>query len=90
VAVDYRNDWLDSYDKAYLWLKLQFKNDAQLEREVFESAKKFVVERYEVDKDKEVYKVDESFVSAQAEKEKVLAKVHQEEQERLAKIKIGM
>ena len=87
VAVDHKHDWLDRYDLAYAWLKHHLQNDAQLEKEVLESAKKFVVERYKVEKD--VFTIDESFVSAQKEKEEVLEKVRKEEKERLEKIKIG-
>ena len=87
VAVDYKHDWLDRYDKAHAWLKLHLKGDAQLEEEILESAKKFVVEKYKVEK--EVFAIDESFVSAQKEKKKVLKKVKKEEKKRLLETKIG-
>jgi len=87
VAVDYKHDWVERYDRAYAWLKLHLQNDAQLEREILESAKKFVIERYAVEK--EVFAIDESFASAQKEKVEVLEKVRKEEEKRLAKTKIG-
>ena len=42
--------------------------DAQLEKEIFESAKKWVIERYQVDK--EVLVADDSFVKEQENKTK--------------------
>ena len=43
--------------------------DAQLEKEIFESAKKWVIERYQVDK--EVLVADGSFVKEQENKTKL-------------------
>jgi len=60
VAVDYRADWTERYSWSYVWLKAQINQDAQLEKEIFESAKKWVIERYQVDK--EVLVADDSFV----------------------------
>ncbi|CAG8453199.1 5634_t:CDS:10 [Paraglomus occultum] len=70
VAVDYRADWSERYNSSYVWLKRQIDQDAQLETEIFESAKKWVVERYEVDK--EAIAADDSFVKEQENKTKII------------------
>ena len=81
VAVDYRADWIERYNWSYVWLKKQINQDAQLEKEIFESAKKWVIERYEVHK--EVIAADDSFVKEQENKTKLI------EEENEKKIKEG-
>ena len=61
VAVDYRADWTERYSWSYVWLKAQINQDAQVEKEIFES----VIERYQVDKE-----ADDSFIKEQENKTK--------------------
>ncbi|RHZ51819.1 hypothetical protein Glove_469g43 [Diversispora epigaea] len=67
VAIDYSNEWSRNYEKLSEWLVKQYKEDTQLVNEILECAKKFVVERYQVDKEAE--EADRRFVSAYATKE---------------------
>ena len=59
VALDYRNEWIDVFNKASEYLRVQCNNDSGLEDEVLECARKFIFERYHVDK--ESVEADSSF-----------------------------
>ena len=59
VALDYCNEWISIFDKASENLRVQC-NDSGLEDEVLECARKFIFERYQVDK--ESVEADNSFV----------------------------
>jgi hypothetical protein len=69
VAVDHRQEWVGIHDKAFEYLKAQC-NDSGLENEVLECAKKFIIERYQVDK--ESIEADRSFAEAIKNKEKAI------------------
>ncbi|CAG8486360.1 2534_t:CDS:10, partial [Funneliformis caledonium] len=58
VMVDFRGEWADKYKKTALWVSEQVK-DEQVEKEVLEAAKIFVMKRFEVDA--ESIEEDESF-----------------------------
>ncbi|CAG8591221.1 5967_t:CDS:10, partial [Diversispora eburnea] len=53
VAIDHSNEWSQNYEKSYEWLVKQCKEDTELVNEILECAKKFVVERYQVNKEAE-------------------------------------
>ncbi|CAG8810959.1 30816_t:CDS:2, partial [Gigaspora margarita] len=62
VAVDHRHEWIANYEKSSEWLKQQCNGNAALEKEINECARRFVVSRYEVDKN--AIEADNSFVVA--------------------------
>ncbi|KAF0546326.1 membrane bound c2 domain-containing protein [Gigaspora margarita] len=62
VAVDHRHEWIVNYEKSSEWLTNQCNGDTFLEEEINECARKFVVSRYEVEKD--AIDADNSFVAA--------------------------
>ncbi|CAG8589293.1 862_t:CDS:10, partial [Diversispora eburnea] len=67
VATDHNNEWSQNYEKSLEWLVKQCKEDTKLENEIFDCAKKFVVERYQVDKEAE--EADRRFIKAFENKE---------------------
>ncbi|CAG8779659.1 19414_t:CDS:2, partial [Cetraspora pellucida] len=62
IAVDHRHEWIANYEKSSKWLTRQCNGDTNLENEIMECGKKFIVERYEVDK--EAIEADYSFIAA--------------------------
>ncbi|CAG8775893.1 9357_t:CDS:2, partial [Gigaspora margarita] len=62
VAVDHRHEWITNYEKSSEWLTKQCNGDTILEEEIHECGRKFVVSRYEVEKD--AIDADNSFVAA--------------------------
>ncbi|CAI2201878.1 4706_t:CDS:1, partial [Funneliformis geosporum] len=58
VLVDFRGEWADKYKKTAMWISEQVKDD-QVENEVLEAARNFVMKRFEVDG--ESIQEDESF-----------------------------
>ncbi|CAG8835539.1 20637_t:CDS:2, partial [Cetraspora pellucida] len=62
IAVDHRHEWIANYEKSSKWLTRQCNGDTNLENEIMECAKKFIIERYEVDK--EAIEADDSFIAA--------------------------
>jgi hypothetical protein len=77
VAVDHRQEWINQYERAYGWLKLQLNGDEKLEMEVLECARKLVVERYQVDKD--AFTADESFVKTREHKVEIIQKAKEQQ-----------
>ncbi|CAG8725754.1 3161_t:CDS:2, partial [Racocetra persica] len=70
VAVDHRPDWVANYEKSSSWLTKQCNGDTNLENEIMECAKNFVVQRYQVDK--EAIAADNSFVAAVKTKDEAI------------------
>ncbi|CAG8539279.1 12049_t:CDS:2, partial [Cetraspora pellucida] len=58
VLVDFRSEWADVYQKTYNWLCQNVKND-EVREELLETARTFVIKRFEVDND--AISEDESF-----------------------------
>jgi hypothetical protein len=77
VALDYRHEWVDVHDKASEYLIAQC-GDLELENEISECAKKFIVDRYKVDK--ESIESDRSFATAIKDKEKIIREHNMENQ----------
>jgi len=76
VALDYRNDWLDVFDKTSEYLSAQC-NDSELEDEVLECARKFISERCQVDK--ESIEADKSFAVAIQNKKEIIRQAKEQE-----------
>ncbi|CAG8611584.1 1530_t:CDS:2, partial [Cetraspora pellucida] len=70
IAVDHRHEWIANYEKSSKWLTRQCNGDTNLENEIMECAKKFIVERYAVDK--EAIEADESFIAAVKTKDEAI------------------
>ncbi|CAG8818527.1 16713_t:CDS:2, partial [Gigaspora margarita] len=58
VLVDFRNDWVNEYQKAHDWIRQQVLDD-KIREELLEAARNFVVKRFEVQDD--AINEDESF-----------------------------
>jgi len=56
--VDHRDKWAITYKKSSAWLSAQI-NNKEVEKELLEAARIFVVKRYQVDE--ETLRLDESF-----------------------------
>ncbi|CAG8564968.1 9875_t:CDS:10, partial [Dentiscutata erythropus] len=80
VLVDFRNEWVGSYQKAQKWLCQQVP-DEKVREELLEAARIFVVKRFEVEPD--AISEDESFKeSIEAnEKKREIVEEHDEEEQ---------
>lgn len=76
VALDYRNDWLESFEKTSEYLRVQC-NDSKLEQEVLDCAKEFIHKRYQVDN--ESVEEDNKFAVTLSRKKEMIAKEKEEE-----------
>ncbi|CAB4413736.1 unnamed protein product [Rhizophagus irregularis] len=84
VALDYRNDWLKSFEKTSEYLRVQC-NDSKLEQEVLDCAKEFIRKRYQVDN--ESVEEDNKFALTLSRKKELIAKEKEEEAINEAKVK---
>ncbi|CAG8786639.1 14189_t:CDS:1, partial [Racocetra fulgida] len=79
-AVDYRQEWIDNYEKSSQWLTKQYNGDIALENEIMECVKEFVVSRCEVDN--EAIEADNSFISAIKTKDAAIKEENERERQR--------
>jgi hypothetical protein len=76
VALDYRNEWLNSFEKTSEYLRVQC-NDSKLEEEVLECAREFIYKRYQVDK--ESVEDDKRFAVTLSKKKEIIQKEKDDE-----------